>query len=180
MTFDSRLLIQTIPSLRDVEAREFLKKMNESEKETQTAELKLFNEAIAKRDSNEIPGIGYLLLGSTSLTGLITSLLVGGLMTAFKGSRVMTKPMFIFTAVALTLITIFSFRRMCKNFTESSQVEYPPIEADRRARLETEIREIKERLRTGNPEEAEKVHLLKALDALKGNRALFVSRPIYV
>lgn len=181
MSFDSRLVIQSFPSFKDVkgaEAGEFLKKMNDSEKETQTAELKLFNEAMAKQNSYECPGFGYLFLGSFSLTGLITSFVVGGIMTALKDSGFMAKPMFILTAVALALVTIFSFRRMYTNFTESSKVEFPPIEAARRARLETEIRQIKERLKTGNPEDAEKVHLRNALDALKGNRALFVPRRV--
>lgn len=175
MSFDPRLLIQNIPSFKGVTLTPFLHAMNEREKTTQTEELKSYTQAKAKYDSHINNGRRCANAGIGGLSGFIATLFVGGVMTAFKDRGFMKKPPFIFTAFSSGVFAMGAFLKMAWDNKEAAKVEFPPIEAARRTRLQTEIREIKDRLRA-NPAEAEKKQLVAALDALKGNQILFISK----
>lgn len=177
MSFDSRLVVEKFPSFQGVELCEFLKTMNEQEKATQTKELELFNAAMAEFRSHDNKFVVGLFTCIFSVTSLVATVLVGAVMTAKSDRRFMAKPLFVLTALALTFLVIGSLFGMIKYGNEASKVKFPPLNYNRLLRVQTRIREIKERLKTEGLPEDEKKQLNTAHDTLKVHYNLMLLRP---
>ncbi len=170
---DYRLLIKSIPSLKEAELCPFLENMNETEKAVQGREKVAFDQAMKIRNYYDNIGYGCGFVSILPLMSLGVKALIEDRYKRTSHKDMVNNMVYLALAVgcfiAGMVVDSFYFGNKAK------KVNVPNYHEVRWARLDTQLKQIKARIASSD-DAAEKQQLYDARLHLKWNKLLFAPK----